>query len=91
MIGIPVVLPQDLVFLLLPQQLVLSPMRLKVLDQVTSSEGEHPEKLFELLGWDVEVLLESFEEVVVGRLVLGLTLVLLALDGSVTQKVSLDP
>lgn len=91
MVRIPVVLPQDLVLLLLPQQLVLGPVRLKVFDQVTSSEGEHPEELLELLGWDVEVLLEAFEEVVVGRLVLSLTLVLLALDGPVTQEVGLDP
>ena len=66
-------LSQNIVLFFLPEQLVLGPMRLQVFDQVTSGESEHLEELLELLGGNVKVLLEAFEEVVMSRLVLLLT------------------
>ena len=54
----------------LPQQLVLSSLRLQVLNQVTSRVGEHLEQCLELSGRNVKVLLKSFKEIVVTRLVL---------------------
>ena len=59
MIWIPVVLPQDLVFLSLPEELILRPMRLQKLNQVTSGVGQVSEKAPEFLGRNVEVLLKS--------------------------------
>ena len=58
-IWIPVVLPQDLVFLSLPEELILRPMRLQKLNQVTSGVGQVSEKAPEFLGRNVEVLLKS--------------------------------
>ena len=66
-------LPQNIVLLFLPKQLVLGPMRLQIFDQVTSGESEHLEELLELLCGNVEVLLKALEEVVMSRLILLLT------------------
>ena len=59
-IWVPVVLPQDLVLFLLPEELILGPMRLEELNQVTSGVGQVSEKAPEFLGGNIEVFLKSF-------------------------------
>ena len=62
-------LPQDLVFFLLPKKLILGAMRLEVLNQVASGVGKVSEKASEFLGRNIEVFLKSLQEVVVSILV----------------------
>ena len=85
-------LPEDLVLLLLPSELVLLAVALQVLDQVASRVGELPEENLKVLGWDPEVFLKSTQELVVGPLIRWMIRrLLLALDRSVTVEVGLDP
>jgi len=89
-IGISEVLLENLVFVLLPKQLVLLSFTFEIFDQITASESQHREERLELLGWDLEVLLKPGQEFVMVPGFLGLRRSMRSGDGSVTEEVRLD-
>ena len=89
-IWIPIVLPQDVVLILLPEQLVLLALTFEVLDQIASGVGQSLEEGLQLLCGDVEIFLEPLEEFVMSFFVFLFTLFLLACDGSVSEEIGLN-
>ena len=90
MIWVPIVLPQNVVLIVLPEQLVLRALTLQILDQVTSGVGQCLEQRLQLLCGDVEIFLESLKEFVMSFFIFLFTLFLLARDGSVSEEVGLN-
>ena len=90
-IWVPVMLLQNVVLFRLPSQLVLLAMALQVLDEVAPGVGQLSEQDFQILSRDVEIVLESLKELVMGSLIrLSVTRLLLALDLSVAMEVGLN-